>query len=315
MRRVRGGPNRSPSGADEAQPEEPGLPKPPAIVLCSAERPCVELANRPRVRCLAAVARAVVTARRAASCDALGAAAGKQPAKATEPRARLPLRRRAGRLLARLGVDRRRCSPASRSTSGARHRWLLVGSTLAAAAGNTVAMVVPWREWLGDPPRPAPARPLVRRADRVRRAARRRRRLELLPAALPRGPVHRRRADRLAARLLARRQRGDVRGRRRARSRSRPARRRCGLRSSRPPSAVALVLARAIRREAAAHTQAAARAELERTLAKEANHRIKNDLQTVADLLLLGRPDGAGRGGIRRDGRTDPLDRDACIAC
>jgi hypothetical protein len=29
-----------------------------------------------------------------------------------------------------------------------RHRWLLVGSTLAAAAGNTVAMVIPWREWL-----------------------------------------------------------------------------------------------------------------------------------------------------------------------
>ncbi len=28
------------------------------------------------------------------------------------------------------------------------HRWLLVGATLAAAAGNTVAMVIPWREWL-----------------------------------------------------------------------------------------------------------------------------------------------------------------------
>ena len=55
--------------------------------------------------------------------------------------------------------------------------------------------------------------------------------------------------------------------------------------------AVALVLARAIRREAAAHKEAAARAELERALATEANHRIKNDLQTVADLLLLGRPD------------------------
>src|SRR6266446_816313 len=32
---------------------------------------------------------------------------------------------------------------------GARHRWLLVGATLAAAAGNTVAMVIPWRDWLG----------------------------------------------------------------------------------------------------------------------------------------------------------------------
>jgi two-component sensor histidine kinase len=49
--------------------------------------------------------------------------------------------------------------------------------------------------------------------------------------------------------------------------------------------AVALVLARTIRREAA-------RAELERALATEANHRIKNNLQTAADLLLLGRPDG-----------------------
>jgi len=51
--------------------------------------------------------------------------------------------------------------------------------------------------------------------------------------------------------------------------------------------AVALVLARTIRRESA-------RAELERALATEANHRIKNNLQTAADFLLLGRPDGAG---------------------
>jgi two-component sensor histidine kinase len=57
--------------------------------------------------------------------------------------------------------------------------------------------------------------------------------------------------------------------------------------------AVALGLARAIRREAAAHEREAARADLERTLAQEANHRIKNDLQTAADLLLLGRPHGS----------------------
>jgi two-component sensor histidine kinase len=57
--------------------------------------------------------------------------------------------------------------------------------------------------------------------------------------------------------------------------------------------AVALVLARTIRREAAAHKRADTRAELERTLAREANHRIKNDLQAAADLLLLGRPDGS----------------------
>jgi two-component sensor histidine kinase len=46
---------------------------------------------------------------------------------------------------------------------------------------------------------------------------------------------------------------------------------------------IALLLARAIQREAA-------RAELERALAMEARHRINNDLQTVADLLFLGRP-------------------------
>jgi two-component sensor histidine kinase len=54
---------------------------------------------------------------------------------------------------------------------------------------------------------------------------------------------------------------------------------------------VVLVLARTIRLETVAHNRAAARAELERALATEANHRIKNNLQTVADLLLLGRPE------------------------
>jgi len=29
-----------------------------------------------------------------------------------------------------------------------RHRWLLVGFTLGAAAANTAAMVVPWQDWL-----------------------------------------------------------------------------------------------------------------------------------------------------------------------
>jgi two-component sensor histidine kinase len=56
--------------------------------------------------------------------------------------------------------------------------------------------------------------------------------------------------------------------------------------------AVALAVARTIRRESAASRDAAARAELERTLAREAHHRIKNDLQTAADLLLLARPAG-----------------------
>lgn len=56
---------------------------------------------------------------------------------------------------------------------------------------------------------------------------------------------------------------------------------------------LALVLGRAIRRQAAAGAEAAARAELERVLLAEAHHRVKNSLQTVADLLLLGRPGGA----------------------
>ena len=75
-------------------------------------------------------------------------------------------------------------------------------------------MVDPVARVARDSPRPALARSLVRRVDRVRRAARRRRRLELRPASLPRRAVHRGRADRLAPRLLARRQRRDVRGRR-----------------------------------------------------------------------------------------------------
>jgi len=57
--------------------------------------------------------------------------------------------------------------------------------------------------------------------------------------------------------------------------------------------AVMLILARTIRRETAAHKRASAQAELDRALATEANHRIKNNLQTVADLLLLGRPEDA----------------------
>ena len=55
---------------------------------------------------------------------------------------------------------------------------------------------------------------------------------------------------------------------------------------------MALLLTRVIRREAAAHRRAAARAEFQQTLTREASHRIKNDLQTAADLLLLGRPVG-----------------------
>ena len=49
--------------------------------------------------------------------------------------------------------------------------------------------------------------------------------------------------------------------------------------------AAALAVARTLRRTAS-------RAELERALAREADHRLKNSLQTAADLLLLGRADG-----------------------
>jgi two-component sensor histidine kinase len=61
--------------------------------------------------------------------------------------------------------------------------------------------------------------------------------------------------------------------------------------------AVALLLTRSIRREIAAREDAAARAELERALAREASHRVKNDLQTAADLLLLAKPE-SGEGAV-----------------
>jgi two-component sensor histidine kinase len=173
----------------------------------------------------------------------------------------------------------------------ARHRWLLVGATMAAAAGNTVAMVIPWREWLAT------------RRGRVL--------LDLwcggliaFVALLVAGAGSNFALLLfLAVPFIAVVQIGWRRGFWLVVS---------GVTCSSvaaliPLSAgatamrlalvaaavvVALVLARTIRREAAAHKRAAARAELERTLAREANHRIKNDLQAAADLLLLGRPDG-----------------------
>lgn len=57
---------------------------------------------------------------------------------------------------------------------------------------------------------------------------------------------------------------------------------------------LALVLGRMVQREAAARAAASARADLEHALLAEAHHRVKNSLQTVADILLLGRPAGAG---------------------
>jgi len=176
--------------------------------------------------------------------------------------------------------------------AGAKHRWLLLALTLTAASGNAARMFVPWREWLqirrgqllldlwsggligfvavlvftGGPnfalllflaiPFIAVVQVGWRRSFWLIVSAG----TCALAAALvplPAGPT----AMRLALVAAA--------------------------------VAAVLVLARTIRREAAAHERAAARAELARTLATEANHRIKNNLQTAADLLLLGRPQDA----------------------
>jgi two-component sensor histidine kinase len=62
-----------------------------------------------------------------------------------------------------------------------------------------------------------------------------------------------------------------------------------------------LTLARALRRQAAAQVEATRRAELEGAMLAEAHHRVKNSLQVVADLLLLGRPDDpAGAAALDR---------------
>lgn len=55
---------------------------------------------------------------------------------------------------------------------------------------------------------------------------------------------------------------------------------------------LALVLSEAVAREAAGRSRAATRAQLERALLAEAHHRVKNSLQSVADLLFLARPAG-----------------------
>ena len=175
---------------------------------------------------------------------------------------------------------------------GAQHRWLLVGATLVAAAGNTVAMVIPWREWL---------------ASRRGRGL-----LDLWCGGLI-GFVALLVINAgsnfalllfLVVPFIAVVQSGWRRGFWLTVSAGT-----CTVAAALIPLsvgatamrlglvaaavAVALLLTRTIRREAAAHQSAAARAELERTLAQEANHRIKNDLQAAADLLLLGRPQGA----------------------
>jgi two-component sensor histidine kinase len=174
---------------------------------------------------------------------------------------------------------------------GARHRLLFVGFTLTAAAGNTAAMVIPWREWL---------------ATRLGRVL-----LDLWCAGLIAfvallvvdGGSNFALLLFLAVPFIAVVQIGWRRGFWLAVVTAT-----CSVVAALIPLSagatamrlaliaatvgVTLLLAWAIRREAAAHGRAARRAELERTLTQEANHRIKNDLQAAADLLLLGRPDG-----------------------
>jgi two-component sensor histidine kinase len=64
-----------------------------------------------------------------------------------------------------------------------------------------------------------------------------------------------------------------------------------------------VVLGRLIRREATARAQASATARLEHALLAESHHRVKNSLQTVADLLLLGRPQGPDAGAFDETAR------------
>ena len=168
---------------------------------------------------------------------------------------------------------------------GSHHRLLLVGLTLAAAVGNAVAMIIPWGEWL---------------ATQRGRAL-----LDLWCAGLIAfvallvvdGGSNFTLLLFLTAPFIAVVQVGWRRGFWLA-----GAAVTCLVVAALVPISAgatamrlalvaatvgaALLLVRAIR-------SAAIRADLERTLAREANHRIKNDLQAAADLLLLGRPDGA----------------------
>ena len=175
---------------------------------------------------------------------------------------------------------------------GSKHRWLVLALTLTAAASNTAAMFVPWREWL--------------------QARRGRLLVDVWSGALVgfvgilvfAGGASFALLLFLTVPFIAVVQTGWRRGFWLVVSAAT-----CVVAVALVPLPVGatamrlalvaaavgavLILARTIRRETAAHGRAAARAELERALATEANHRIKNNLQTVADLLLLGRPEDA----------------------
>jgi two-component sensor histidine kinase len=167
---------------------------------------------------------------------------------------------------------------------GARHRWVLGGATLAAAAGNTVAMAIPWGEWLTS------------RRGRVVLDLWSGGLIAFVAVLVVDGGSSFSLLLFLALPFIAVVQTGWRRGfwlvvavgtcsaiaALVGLSAGATAMRLALVAAT---VALALVLVRAIRREAA-------RADVERTLAREANHRIKNDLQTAADLLLLGRPEG-----------------------
>jgi two-component sensor histidine kinase len=171
------------------------------------------------------------------------------------------------------------------------HRWLLVGSTLAAAAGNTIAMVIPWRTWLAT------------RRGRVLLDLWCGGLIAFVALLVVNGGSNFTLLLFLVVPFIAVVQNGWRRGFWLAVSAGT-----CSLVAALVPLsagatamrlalvaaavAVALILVRTIRREASAHNRAAMRAQLAGTLAQEASHRIKNDLQTAADLLLLARPEG-----------------------
>jgi len=175
--------------------------------------------------------------------------------------------------------------------TSARHRWLLVGLTLGAAAGNTVAMIIPWREWLAA------------RRGRVLLDLWSGGLIAFVALLVVNGGSNFALLLFLAVPFIAVVQIGWRRGVWLAVSAGT-----CAVAATLIPLSagatamrltlvaasvgVALLMVRTIGREAAAHKRAASRAQFERTLTREASHRIKNDLQTAADLLMFGRPEG-----------------------
>jgi two-component sensor histidine kinase len=165
-----------------------------------------------------------------------------------------------------------------------RHRWLVVGSTLAAAACNAIAMLIPWRDWLGT------------RRGRVLLDLWCGGLIAFVALLVVNGGSNFGLLLFLVVPFIAVVQIGWRRGFWLAVTAGT-----CSVVTALVPLSagatamrlalvaaavtVALVLVRTIRREAA-------HAELAQARVQEASHRLKNDLQTASDLLLLGRPHG-----------------------